>query len=174
MIDRKNDMVTAMAAAYGHRGRSAVLAATPAPRPAAPTPKPTGHTAAAPAAATPHVQRMAAERGVALADVRGTGTGGRITATDVRAANLAAAGQRRGDTRSAAPRAGGLERGAEEYKRRTRRSDPFEPGTESDPGDNAGRTAEHARPARTAASLTAGAKAYEQRRGHAVPDKPGA
>ena len=74
--------------------------ATPTPTSAAPTPTPVAatpapvSTPAAPVAAesthsgyvTPLVRRMAAEAGVDLANVTGTGTGGRITKTDVAAA----------------------------------------------------------------------------------------
>jgi 2-oxoglutarate dehydrogenase E2 component (dihydrolipoamide succinyltransferase) len=69
--------------------------ATPTPAPVAATPAPVAATPAPVAAAaestpsgyvTPLVRRMAAEAGVDLANVTGTGTGGRITKTDVAAA----------------------------------------------------------------------------------------
>ncbi|MBM7092817.1 E3 binding domain-containing protein, partial [Streptomyces sp. S12] len=69
--------------------------AAPAPAPAAPAPAP----AAAPAAAkpsdegayvTPLVRKLAAEKGVDLSTVKGSGVGGRIRKQDVEAAAEAA------------------------------------------------------------------------------------
>ncbi len=53
---------------------------TPPPEPTAPVPRP---TKGARARATPVARRLAQERGVALADVAGSGLGGRIVAADV-------------------------------------------------------------------------------------------
>jgi 2-oxoglutarate dehydrogenase E2 component (dihydrolipoamide succinyltransferase) len=70
------------------------VAATPAPVAATPAPTPVIADAPTPVAAesahsgyvTPLVRRMAAEAGVDLSTIAGTGTGGRITKTDVAAA----------------------------------------------------------------------------------------
>jgi 2-oxoglutarate dehydrogenase E2 component (dihydrolipoamide succinyltransferase) len=70
------------------------VAATPAPVAATPAPSPVIADAPTPVAAesahsgyvTPLVRRMAAEAGVDLSTIAGTGTGGRITKTDVAAA----------------------------------------------------------------------------------------
>ncbi len=64
-------------------------AAPAAPRPAAPSPPPTAPPSAAPPGevlAAPAVRRLANELGVDLTQVRGTGPGGRILESDVRAA----------------------------------------------------------------------------------------
>ncbi len=70
-------------------GRPTASAPTPAPSSA-----PAASTAASPGAivpASPYVRRLAAERGVDLATVRGSGPGGRVTEADLTAAGSVAA-----------------------------------------------------------------------------------
>ncbi|MER0479421.1 2-oxoglutarate dehydrogenase, E2 component, dihydrolipoamide succinyltransferase [Streptomyces sp. Edi2] len=76
---------------------AAAPAPAPAPAPAAPAPKPAAAPAPAPAAGegdgayvTPLVRKLAAENGVDLSTVKGTGVGGRIRKQDVIAAAEAA------------------------------------------------------------------------------------
>jgi 2-oxoglutarate dehydrogenase E2 component (dihydrolipoamide succinyltransferase) len=93
-ITAPEDSVVEVGGELGRIG-SLVPASSPAPVEATPTPAPVAATPAPVAAAaestpsgyvTPLVRRMAAEAGVDLANITGTGTGGRITKTDVAAA----------------------------------------------------------------------------------------
>ena len=71
-------------------------AARPAAAPSAPAPP----SAGVPVAASPYVRRLAAERGIDLASVRGSGPGGRVTEEDLGAAGSAPAS---GPARAALP-----------------------------------------------------------------------
>ncbi|MFJ9857235.1 2-oxoglutarate dehydrogenase, E2 component, dihydrolipoamide succinyltransferase [Streptomyces albogriseolus] len=88
--------------------------AAPAPQPAAPAPAPQAPAAPAPAAAqasdegayvTPLVRKLAAENGVDLSTVKGTGVGGRIRKQDVLAAAEAAKAAAAAPAPAAAPAA---------------------------------------------------------------------
>jgi pyruvate dehydrogenase E2 component (dihydrolipoamide acetyltransferase) len=97
-ITAPEDSVVAVGGELGRIGSlvPAATTATPTPAPVAATPAPTPVIADTPTPVaaesthsgyvTPLVRRMAAEAGVDLANVTGTGTGGRITKTDVAAA----------------------------------------------------------------------------------------
>jgi pyruvate dehydrogenase E2 component (dihydrolipoamide acetyltransferase) len=84
------------AAGGGGARASTPPAATPAPAPAAPSAAGGGRIFA-----TPLARRIAAERGIDLATVRGTGPHGRIVKADVEAARPAAAPARPAETPSA-------------------------------------------------------------------------
>jgi pyruvate dehydrogenase E2 component (dihydrolipoamide acetyltransferase) len=90
-ITAPEDSVVEVGGELGRIG-SLVPASSAAPTAATPTPAPVAAAAAAAAESTPSgyvtplVRRMAAEAGVDLANITGTGTGGRITKTDVAAA----------------------------------------------------------------------------------------
>ncbi|THA22637.1 2-oxoglutarate dehydrogenase, E2 component, dihydrolipoamide succinyltransferase, partial [Streptomyces sp. A1277] len=87
--------------------------AAPAPAPAAPAPAPAAQAPAAPAATsgddgayvTPLVRKLAAENGVDLGSVKGTGVGGRIRKQDVVAAAEAAKATAAAPAPAAAPAA---------------------------------------------------------------------
>lgn len=88
-ITAPEDSVVEVGGELGRIG-SLVPASSAAPTAATPTPAPVAAAAAAESTpsgyVTPLVRRMAAEAGVDLANITGTGTGGRITKTDVAAA----------------------------------------------------------------------------------------
>ena len=94
--------------------------AAPAPVPAAPEPAPVAPAAPAPAAAptdadsyvTPLVRKLAAERGVDLSTVTGTGVGGRIRKADILAAATAAPPAAPGAAGAAEPSGAAAQRAA--------------------------------------------------------------
>ncbi|MBL8210583.1 MAG: 2-oxo acid dehydrogenase subunit E2 [Bryobacterales bacterium] len=109
VVARLDDGAGAAAAPPAPKEEAAPAPATPAPAPAAPAPAAPAPAAPAPAAAaepagplSPLVRRMAREYNIDLAQVRGTGAGGRITKADVES-YMAAQGARTVEAASAPP-----------------------------------------------------------------------
>ncbi len=73
-------------ALLGRLGAAGAAKAAPAPKAAAPAPPPQPTAQQAPAAAPPSVQRIAAENGIALGAMNGSGKDGRVTKGDALAA----------------------------------------------------------------------------------------
>ncbi len=90
-ITAPEDSVVEVGGELGRIGSSIAAApATPAPAvpvPPAPAPAPAATESTQPGYLTPLVRRMAAEAGIDLATIAGTGAGGRITKADVAAAS---------------------------------------------------------------------------------------